>query len=209
MRCVMPLSVIGSDVALDFYVRQVPRGAPVLILGAGEGQLACALGRRGHEVVALEPSAKLLALAIERREAETARASIRFLNADPRTERLGRLFLAVLLPRNALGLARADGELRALLATVEAHLAAEGAFALDVRVESAPDEVRGRAVPHLLGRQGGQRALHRLERSGVSAAHLDALLRDVGLEARERYQDFSGTPAADDAQLQVVVGGRR
>ncbi|MEW5738401.1 MAG: methyltransferase domain-containing protein [Myxococcota bacterium] len=205
----MPLSVIGGDVALDFYLRRAPRGAPVLILGAGEGELACALGRRGHEVVAVEPSSRLLVAAIARREAEAPEASIRFVNADPRTERLGRLFLAVLLPRNALALARTDVELRALLATIEAHLAAEGVFALDALVESPASEARLKAAPHLLGRQDGQRAVHRLERVAVAAARLDELLRDVGLEARERYQDFIGTPATDEAELQVVVGGRR
>jgi SAM-dependent methyltransferase len=204
----MPLSVVGSDAPQDFYLRLVPRGAPVLLLGAGEGHLACALGRRGHEVVAVEPSARLLAVAIERREAEAKEASIRFINADPRTERLGRLFPAVLLAGNALALAHTDEELRAFLATVEAHLAADGVFGLDVRVE-AEREARRRGAPHLLARHCGQRAVHRLARTAVSAARLDELLRDVGLEARERYQDFTGTPATDEAELQVVVGGRR
>jgi len=208
----MPLSVIGADAAHEFYARLVPAGAPVLILGAGEGELPCALGRRGHDVVAVEPSSRLLAAAIERREIEAKDASIRFVNADVRTERLNRLFLAVLLPRNALALGRTEDDVLAILRTVEAHLAAEGVFALDARVEAPrrADELGPRAaVPHLRERRDGQWALHRLELAGLTAARLDALLLAVGLEARERYQDFRGTPAADDAQLQVVVGGRR
>lgn len=206
----MPLSVIGADAAQDFYTRLVPRGAAVLILGAGEGELACALGRRGHDVVAVEPSSRLLTAAIERREAEAADASIRFVNADPRTERQGRAFAAVLLPKNALGLARDEDEVRALLATVAAHLAPDGVFALDSRVAPRePDEDTAaplRVTPHLHDRQ---RAVHRLELFTLPAERLDALLLEVGLEARERYQDFQGAPAADDAELQVVVGGRR
>lgn len=213
MQRVMPLSVIGSDPAQDFYARLVPRGEAVLILGAGDGALACALGRKGHEVVAVEPSSRLLAQAIERRELEAPAASIRFVNADVRAERLGRAFPAVLLPRNALALARTDDELAALLATVAAHLSPDGVFALDARVAPATGgegaAPRPRVTPHLRERTGGRLALHRLEPSAVTAAHLDAALREVGLEARERYQDFVGTPAADSAELQVVVGGRR
>lgn len=209
----MPLSVIGADLAQDFYARLAPKGAAVLILGAGEGDLACALGRRGHEVVAVEPSSRLLTAAIERREAEAPQASIRFVNADPRTERLGRAFALVLLPKNALGLAHDEDEVRALLATVAAHLAPDGVFALDARVapaiEGAEAAPAPRATPHLRARREGQRALHRLELFALPAERLDALLLEAGLEARERYQDFQGAPASDDAELQVVVGGRR
>lgn len=214
MQRVMPLSVIGSDPTQDFYARLVPRGGAVLILGAGDGALACALGRKGHDVVAVEPSSRLLAQAIERREVEAPTAALRFVAADVRSERLGRVFPAVFLPRNALALARTDDELAALLATVAAHLSPDGVFALDARVAPAIADDGGagprpRVTPHLRERTAGKLALHRLESFAVTAAHLDAALHEVGLEARERYQDFVGTPATDSAELQVVVGGRR
>jgi hypothetical protein len=69
--------------------------------------------------------------------------------------------------------------------------------------------MRPMVVPHLRERREGRWALHRLELSGLTAARLDELLREVDLEARERYQDFRGTPSTDDADTQVVVGGRR
>ncbi|MEW6432778.1 MAG: class I SAM-dependent methyltransferase [Myxococcota bacterium] len=207
----MPLSVIGADLAQDFYARLAGKDAAVLILGAGEGELACALARRGHDVVAVEPSSRLLTAAIERREADAPKASLRLVNADPRTERLGRRFAVVLLPRNALGLAHDEDEARALLSTVAAHLAPDGAFALDAQLEPPPPPGDAppppRVTPHLRERRDGQLALHRLELFRLTAERLDELLREVGLEARERYQDFRGTPPDHGAALQVVVGG--
>jgi SAM-dependent methyltransferase len=206
----MPLAVIGADLAQDFYMRLAGQGAAVLILGAGEGELACALARRGHDVVAVEPSSRLLTAAIERREAEAPKASLRFVNADPRTERLGRRFALVLLPRNALGLAHDEDGARALLSTVAVHLAPTGTFALDAHLEASwppGDAPPPRVTPHLRERREGRIALHRLALFRLTAERLDELLREAGLEARERYQDFRGTPPADGAELQVVVGG--
>jgi SAM-dependent methyltransferase len=205
----MPLSVIGADLALSFYARLAPRGAAVLVLGAGEGELACALARRGHPVVGVEPSARLLAAAIERREREVPQAALRLVNADLRTERLGTSFPLVLAPHNALGLAGDEAGARALLSGVAAHLTPDGVFALDARVGPARAEAWTPASPHLRGRSEGRRALHRLARFMLSTERLDALLLDAGLEARERYRDFQETPGDADAELQVVVGGRR
>lgn len=206
------LSVVGLDAASAFYVRQAPPRSSVLVLGAADGQVACALASRGHEVVAVEPSAALLALAIERREIEAPRSSLRFVNEDLRTVRLARKFAAVFAPRNALGSMSSEADARAFAKTMAEHLAPDGVLALDVLAAPADDEededegaqrpLRS-PVPHLHARKG----IHRLRHRRYSAAEVDVLLADAELEARERYADFQETPFSADAERQVVIGG--
>lgn len=90
-------------------------GASVLDLGAGVGRIAHGLVERGHEVVAVDQSAEMLAHV---RGARTVTAPIAGLD-------LGRTFDAVLLASHLVNTPDA-GERRALFDTARRHLAAGG-----------------------------------------------------------------------------------
>ena len=199
----MSLSVVGLDPAGAFYARLVESGQAVLVLGAADALVACAAAARGVEVVAVEPSTRLLALAIERREAQATGVNLRFEQADVRSVRLGRAFPLVLAPQNALGLMDREADVAAFVATLAAHLAPGGRFALDLRLPR-PDAPRG-GRPHLRARGSGA---HRLRQPALEAAALQAQLLAAGLRVDERYGDFAGTPAGEGDALRVLVGRR-
>jgi SAM-dependent methyltransferase len=196
------------DPPLSFALRLLAEGGgPVLVLGAGVGRVAVSLGAKGHDVVAQESSSRLLALAIERREAEARGARVRFLNADARTLEVGRTFPLVLALENALGTMGTPADGRAFIAALARHLTPTGTFALDVWSEGS-DEVDGPARsrlrrPHLRQRD----AMHRLGGRRWSPLELEVLLQAHGLEARERYADYGRTPWEPGAARLVVVGG--
>src|SRR4051812_42448917 len=101
----MSLSLVGLDLASAFYVRQAGRQtAPVLVLGSADGRVAFALAGKGHQVVGVEPSARMHAAAEEKRPIDAEDSEVRLVHADLRTVRLEQKFALVVAPQNALGL---------------------------------------------------------------------------------------------------------
>lgn len=206
----MALSVVGLDTEAAFYQRQVAgRGGPILVLGCGNGRLSCALAERGHEVVAVDPSERMVSAAVELKARWAPNASVDFQVCDLRAVRLQRTFPFVFAPQNAVGLMQGVEGLAALWQTVRLHLERDGTFAFDlVHAPGHGGERRGRAqlfVPHLRvrGTEGGRPLqLHR-----HSPEVLDGSLRAQGLLALERFGDFRGRPFDDGDTRQVVVGG--
>jgi SAM-dependent methyltransferase len=229
------LSLVTADAGCAFYGERADReGGPALVLGAGDGRIAWELARRGHQVVAADPSEVLIAAAEERRAQEPAEvaARLRVVRADVRSLRLGERFKLVIAPRNALGLMSTRGDLEAALATAALHLADGGAFLLDLinppehRSPPAPDDraeepalwYRPVFVPHLRERRrerpgegagaGALEGLRRLRVRQFSAEELDVALKAAGFEALERYGDFDGRPFAPEDPLQIVIAQR-
>jgi len=197
--------VLALDAPSRFYGKLLHASGHVLVLGAGDGLVAAGLASRGHEVVAVEGSASLRALVVERRATLAHPERLTVKADDPRTLDLRRQFSLVIAPHQALGLARSPDELHALLSVIARHLEPEGVFAFDTLNEPRAGEVyRPRGVPHLRERS---EAIHPLAPLRLSAATLDDALESVGLLPRERFSDFNETPFSPDAELQVVVGG--
>ncbi len=92
----------------------IPPNASILELGSGAGRVTHALVGLGHEVVAVDDSAAMLAHV----RTETVRARIGDL-------RLGRTFDAVLLASHLVNTAR-DADRQAMLAAAKRHLAPGG-----------------------------------------------------------------------------------
>jgi len=115
---------------VPFYLRLADdQGGPVLELGAGTGRVTEALLAAGHEVVAVDASAAMLARA---RERLGDRPGLRLVHGDMREVRLGRRFPLVIAPFNTLMHAYTLDDQDRTLATVTAHLEPGGAFAFDL-----------------------------------------------------------------------------
>jgi len=122
---------------LVFYVglARAAKG-PVLELGAGTGRVTLALARAGVSVVGLDLSSDMLAQARERvaKEPPEVRARIELRRADLRSARLRRRFPLVIAPFNLFMHLYTRNDVERALATVRAHLAPRGRFAMDVLV---------------------------------------------------------------------------
>jgi len=195
--------VLAIDGASRFYVKLLSSPSRVLVLGAGDGVIASALAMRGHDVTAVEPSASLREVIEEKRGTN----ALNVMSDDPRALDLKSRFALVLAPNQSLGLAQSPDEVHAILSVMAEHLDNSAIFALDVLAEVEETEVRRpRPFPHL--RERGD-AIHPLSPLRLSPATLDEVLEGVGLQARERFGDFSEGPFSATSRLQVVSGGKR
>lgn len=98
----------------------------LLDLGCGTGNHAIPLARRGYEVVGIDCSEAMLALAREKG------TGVSFLLGDIRDLRLGREFDAVLVLFAVLGYQHTDADVLAALRTAREHLRPGGLLLFDV-----------------------------------------------------------------------------
>jgi SAM-dependent methyltransferase len=119
---------------LPFYLGLAERlGGPVLEAACGSGRLALPLARAGYDVVGLDSSPAMLALA----EARLARSEppggrLRFVQADLRSAQLAERFGLAIVALDSFGLlVEQEDQLRAL-ATLRRSLADDGLLALDL-----------------------------------------------------------------------------
>ena len=126
--------VIWHDVECGAYVADLPlwrelasaSGGPVLDVGAGTGRVALDLARHGHDVVALDRDADLLAALRER----AGDAEIETVVADARDFDLGgRRFALVIVPMQTLQLLGGPAGRAAFLRAAHRHLAPGGLLA--------------------------------------------------------------------------------
>lgn len=120
---------------LEFYVElaRAARG-PVLELGAGTGRVTLALARAGVQVVGVDRSKAMLAVARARldRLPRRLRDGVTLRAGDLRSLRLRRRFALVIAPFNLFMHLYTRRDIERALSTVHAHLSPRGRFALDV-----------------------------------------------------------------------------
>jgi SAM-dependent methyltransferase len=120
----------------------------VLDLGAGTGNHALPLARRGYDVTGVDLSNEMVEIA--RGKARDAGLEVGFAQGDLRTVRVDRRFDAVLLMFAVLGYQRTNTDVRAALENARAHLRAGGALVLDLwygpGVLTEPPEDRQRTI---------------------------------------------------------------
>lgn len=116
---------IRGDVA--FYRRQARRtGGPILELACGTGRVAIPLSRDGHEVVGLDLSPHMLAVARGKSDEVT------WLRGDMRRFDLRRKFRLVLIPFRSFHRLLTPEAQRACLACARRHLAPGGRFIVNL-----------------------------------------------------------------------------
>lgn len=109
-------------------------GGPVLELGCGTGRVAIPLAEAGFEVVGLDLSAPMLAIADAKRRSlpSDVRRRVRFVEADMRDFRLRRRFGLAFAAFRAFQHLLEPADQRAALAAVRRHLRPGGLLVLDV-----------------------------------------------------------------------------
>ena len=126
-------SPVDGDV--DFYRHLADEtGGPVLEVGCGTGRVTFPIAADGHEVVGVDLSAPMLALADQRREALSADVAGRlsFQQADMATLDLGREFALVVTPSRVFQFMLTTDAQRQALAALRRHLRAGGLLVLDL-----------------------------------------------------------------------------
>lgn len=102
----------------------------VLDLGCGTGNHALRLAANGYQVVGVDRSSEMLAVA-EQKAREQA-VSLRFQQADIRHVELGETFDAVLMMFAVLGYQLEDADVRSVLRTARRHVRPNGFLVFDI-----------------------------------------------------------------------------
>jgi SAM-dependent methyltransferase len=127
---------VVEDVA--FYVDEAARsGGPVLELGVGTGRIAIPIAAEGTQVIGIDLSEGMLAVARER--AELAAVSVDLRQGDLRDPPVQGVFPLIVIPFRTLLHMETDADRRAALRTVARLLAPGGRFVFDVFTPGADD----------------------------------------------------------------------
>lgn len=130
------LDLEGYDDDLDLYLALAEEfDGPVLELGCGTGRVATALARAGCEVVGVDASAGMLAIARAAQDAER----VTWLQADMRSLDLDRRFALVIVPLGGLQHLESVDDVVAAFDSIARHLDARGTAVIDVEAPSAQD----------------------------------------------------------------------
>jgi ubiquinone/menaquinone biosynthesis C-methylase UbiE len=125
-----------SATQLTFYDRLIERhGGPVLELACGTGRIAIPIAQRTHEIVGLDSSPAMLARAKQKAEALGVR--IPWVHADMRSFELGQRFGFVFVAAQSFQHLLTRQDVEQALDHVRRHVAAGGAFLIQMFTPSA------------------------------------------------------------------------
>jgi SAM-dependent methyltransferase len=168
-------------------------GGPVLDLGSGTGRVALDLAARGHDVVALDSDAELLA------ELAGRAPSVATVKADVRSFALETTFALVIAPMQLVQIVGGRAGRAAMLERVLAHLDTGGLFAAalsDVH-DALPREQAAPPLPDILERDGW------VFSSQPLSVHEE---RDrVVIERRRQAVSPAGEIEAEEARIELDV----
>jgi SAM-dependent methyltransferase len=127
-------SIPGGDDVSFFRELAERAGGSVLDLGCGTGRVAIPLAEAGFDVVGLDRSAPMLAVAAERRGARPSdvRRRLRFVEGDMTDFRLGRRFGLVFAAFRVFMALPDEEAQRSALASIRRHLRPGGLLSIDI-----------------------------------------------------------------------------
>jgi SAM-dependent methyltransferase len=194
-----------------FYVDEAVRsGGPVLELGVGTGRIAVPIGAAGVEIVGVDLSEGMLAVARER--AELAGVAVDLRLGDMREPPVEGTFPLVAVPFRSLLHMETDRDRRAVLRVVARLLAPGGRFVFDVFTPGADDiaDTHGRWLERepgiweraewhedtrtLILRVRGPDGDAEMSLAWLSVPEWKELLRDEGFVVDAVYGWFDRTP---------------
>jgi SAM-dependent methyltransferase len=127
-------SIPGGDDVSFFRDLAARAGGPVLELGCGTGRVAIPLAEAGFDVVGLDRSAPMLAVADRRRRALPAdvRRRLRFVEGDMTDFGLGRRFGLIIAAFRVFMALPDEQSQRTALAAIRRHLRPGGLLSIDI-----------------------------------------------------------------------------
>lgn len=192
---VADLHVLWHDLECGRYAQDLPlwrelaaeAAGPILDLGAGTGRVALDLARAGHDVVALDRDAQLLAALRER----AGDLPVETVRADARDFRLDRRFALVLAPMQTIQLLGGPDGRAGLLGSARAALRPGGllACALADALEGFDAEHTEPPLPDVLERDGWVFASHpvavRPDETGTTIERIRQTVSPAGARTAE------------------------
>jgi SAM-dependent methyltransferase len=208
-----PWSVsVREDVG--FYVDEaLASGGPVVELAVGTGRIAVPTAKAGVQVIGIDESPGMLAVAREYAEREGVADRIEFRVGDLRNPPVSERVPLVTIPFRSLLHMPSDAEKTRALAAARELLAPDGLLVFDVFAPSREDieetdglwierepgiferadwDLHGRSL--ILTVRSGDRATATMELHWLSAAEWNAVIEDAGLEVEALYGWFDGRP---------------
>jgi SAM-dependent methyltransferase len=192
-------AVTWHDVENGSYAADLPlwrelaaaADGPILELGAGTGRVAVDLAADGHDVVALDSDAELLAELAERA------AVVSTVRADARSFALDGRFPLILAPMQLVQILGGHHGRVAMLERVQAHLTPGGLFAaaLSDPGDALPGESASPPLPDILERDGWV-----FSSQPVSVRETNGR---VVIERRRQSVSPSGELEAEDAWIEL------
>jgi SAM-dependent methyltransferase len=208
-----PWSVsVREDVG--FYVDEaLASGGPVVELAVGTGRIAVPTAKAGVQVIGVDESPGMLAVAREYAEREGVADRIELRVGDLRNPPVSERVPLVTIPFRSLLHMPSDAEKTRALAAARELLAPDGLLVFDVFAPSREDieetdglwierepgiferadwDLHGRSL--VLTVRSGDRATATMELHWLSAAEWNAVIEDAGLEVEALYGWFDGRP---------------
>ena len=111
--------------------KYAPTAKTVLNLGCGTGKHDFLLAEKGYEVAGVDMSEDMLAIANAQLTTLNLQSAIQFTQGDIRTIRLSRTFDVIISLFHVMSYQPTNADLRAVFATVKAHLNEGGIFIFD------------------------------------------------------------------------------
>ena len=208
-----PWSVsVREDVG--FYVDEaLASGGPVVELAVGTGRIAVPTAKAGVQVIGVDESPGMLAVAREYAEREGVADRIELRVGDLRNPPVSECVPLVTIPFRSLLHMPSDADKTRALAAARELLAPDGLLVFDVFAPSREDieetdglwierepgiferadwDLHGRSL--VLTVRSGDRATATMELHWLSAAEWNAVIEDAGLEVEALYGWFDGRP---------------
>jgi SAM-dependent methyltransferase len=196
-----------GDEARFWHDEAVAAGAssehPVVELAAGSGRVAIAVARKGHHVIGVELSGRMIARAVGRsaRLPEATRGRLRWIEADMATVDFGEVRPSlVFIAFNSFWLLDDEGQDRCL-ARLRDALAPDGRLVLDLFPPTEQDYTDEDGITQFLGRRWHGRSVLRVKDYRYDRA-TNRASSDVRYYSTDRDR---GGPAAILAQFRYVL----